>query len=66
MLTLAHLQYRDYSVYISQSNDHNHIHCFKYNSVQCQYEVFDLDDHEAAADYLLAPMPRGVWGFSED
>jgi hypothetical protein len=66
MLTLAHLQYSNHSVHISQSQDHRHIHFFKYNSILCEYQVFDSDDHERAADYLLAPLPRGSWGFSED
>lgn len=66
MLTLAHLRYTAHSVHISQSLDHRRIHFFKYDDQQCEYQVFDSDDHEAAADYLLAPLPRGVWGFSED
>lgn len=66
MLTLAHLQYREHSVYISQSNDRKHIHCFKYDSAACDYEIFDSDDSDAATEYLLAALPGGRWGYSED
>lgn len=66
MLTLAHLRINNHCVYISQSNDHLSIHCFKYNDRACDYSVFSVDDSDAAADYISTDLPAHRWGFIED
>jgi hypothetical protein len=41
--------------------DQEHIHCFKYNGVQCEIEMFDCNQQEAAAEWAITPLQTIVY-----
>ena len=59
-----HVRFRTHA--ISLDNTSGQAHVFKYDDYQCQYEVFDLEDHEGIADFIVSALPEGVWSFSPD
>ena len=41
--------------------DQEHIYCFKYNGIQCDYDQFDCDQREAAAEWAITPLNSVVY-----
>ena len=59
-----HVKFHNHAVSID--NTSGHVHVFKYDDYQCQYELFDLEDSDAISDFCVSALPEGSWNFSED
>ena len=59
-----HVKFRNHAVSID--NTSGHVHVFKYDLTQCQYEVFALEDNESISDFCVSELPPGSWQFTED
>ncbi len=62
---LGYIQFRTHRVMISRDSDSDHILCFKstIDNSRCDWDSFNSEG--AAADYIIEPMPEGVWEFRE-
>jgi hypothetical protein len=64
--SLAHLTYSTHHVFLSRELERGHIHCFKYNQRQCDYQVFEPAEWDEGSHYVLEALPKWRWGFVED
>lgn len=65
MLGTLHLKYKTHAVSVT-NNQNGNIICFKHNLKMCDMEIFDHNSLENLGEYMLTPLPDGIWGFVED
>ena len=41
--------------------DSRHIHGYKYNGQQCEFDLFDVDQQDAAAEWAITPLRTLVY-----
>jgi|LauGreDrversion4_2_1035121.scaffolds.fasta_scaffold3763914_1 hypothetical protein len=63
---LAHIRYGEHSVHLAKNTETGTIVCFKYNDRRCDLRVFDRDQSDQCAEYMLQSIPAFGWGFVED
>lgn len=63
---LVQLNYKNHHVHISRDTANQDIILFKYNDQRCDFAVYGRGEWDSAAEYVLEPLPEGVWGFEED
>ena len=63
---LAHINYGQHSVHLAKNTATGSIVCFKYNDRRCDLRVFDRDQSDQCAEYMLQAIPAFGWGFVED
>lgn len=66
MHTLAHIQYQEHCVHISENPTTGHIVCFKYNDRRCDFAEFTRSDPESFTQWITTALPTQTWGFIED
>lgn len=50
------MRYPAHNVLVEHT-DGGYIRCFKYNQVQCDFDIFAEDQLELAADYMISELP---------
>jgi hypothetical protein len=63
---LAHFQYPSHYTYVYQHCDSGHIHCLKYNQRHIVWTYYTYEEWATCKEYMIEPMPNGIWGFTPD
>ena len=63
---LLQLSYQGHHVHVGRDSINDDIILFKYNDTRCDFAVFGSREWEAAAEYVLTPLPEGEWAFVAD
>jgi len=62
---LGYIQFRTHRVLISKDSDSDRIVCFKTTIDNQRCDLGSFDSESQAADYIIEPMPEGIWEFRE-
>ena len=63
---ILQLTYQNHHVHVGRDTDNNDIILFKYNEHRCDFAVYKEREWDAAAEYVLEPLPEGTWAFVSD
>ena len=63
---IAHYSYKTHASLVYTNESSGRIYCVKYNDRSIQWEYWLENQMDQCTEYMIEPLPDGVWGFSPD